>query len=68
VELLTTTGSGRVRIRHKSELLPQQRRWLGLLCGRSLRGARPLPSVEELAIEGLTSDEWNALNRVLAER
>ena len=34
----------------------------------ALRGARPLPSVEELTIEGLTSDEWNALNRVLAER
>ena len=34
----------------------------------ALRSARPLPSVEELTIEGLTSDEWNALNRVLAER
>ena len=34
----------------------------------ALRRARPLPSVEELTIEGLTLDEWNALNAVLAER
>lgn len=34
----------------------------------ALRRARPLPSVDELTIEGLTSDEWNALNAVLAER
>lgn len=34
----------------------------------ALRRARPLPSVEELTIEGLTTDEWNALNAVLAER
>jgi hypothetical protein len=34
----------------------------------ALRRARPLPSVEQLTIEGLTVDEWNALNVVLAER
>ncbi len=34
----------------------------------ALRRARPLPSVEELSIEGLTGNEWNALNNVLAER
>lgn len=34
----------------------------------ALRVARPLPSVEELTIEGLTNDEWNALNAALAER
>jgi hypothetical protein len=34
----------------------------------ALRRARPLPSVEELTIEGLTLDEWNALNVALTER
>jgi hypothetical protein len=34
----------------------------------ALLRARPLPSVEELTIEGLTFDEWNALNVVLSER
>lgn len=34
----------------------------------ALRRARPLPSVEELTIDGLTGDEWDALNAVLAER
>lgn len=34
----------------------------------ALRRARPLPSVEELTIEGLTPDEWHALNDVLSER
>jgi hypothetical protein len=34
----------------------------------ALRRARPLPSVEELTIEGLTPDEWHALNVVLSER
>jgi hypothetical protein len=34
----------------------------------ALRRARPLPSVEELTIEGLTVEEWNALTAVLAER
>ena len=34
----------------------------------ALRRARPVPDVEELAIEGLTIDEWDALNRVPAER
>jgi hypothetical protein len=35
---------------------------------QALRRARPLPSVEELTIEGLTIEEWNALTAVLAER
>ncbi len=35
---------------------------------QALRRARPLPSVEELTIEGLTTEEWNALTAVLAER
>ncbi len=34
----------------------------------ALRRARPLPSVEELTIEGLTLDEWTALNTALAGR
>jgi len=29
----------------------------------ALRRARPLPSVEELTIAGLTLDEWNAEHR-----
>ena len=34
----------------------------------ALRRARPLPSDAELAIEGLTDDEWKAFEKALAER
>ena len=34
----------------------------------ALRLARPLPSEDDFAIEGLTPDEWSTLNAVLAER
>jgi len=34
----------------------------------ALRRARPLPSADDFAIEGLTPDEWSTLNAVLAER
>jgi len=34
----------------------------------ALRRARPLPSDDELAIGGLTDDEWNAFREALAER
>lgn len=34
----------------------------------ALRRARPLPSADDLRIEGLTPEEWRALNAVLAER
>ena len=34
----------------------------------ALRRARPLPSDAELAIEGLTEDEWKAFEKALAER
>lgn len=34
----------------------------------ALRLARPLPSADELAIEGLTDDEWDAFMQALADR
>jgi hypothetical protein len=34
----------------------------------ALRRARPLPSADDFAIEGLTPEEWSTLNAVLAER
>ena len=34
----------------------------------ALRNAKPLPSNEELAIEGLTDAEWAAFEKALAER
>lgn len=34
----------------------------------ALRHARPVPTDEELAIEGLTDDEWQAFRRALADR
>jgi len=34
----------------------------------ALRRARPLPSDSEMAIEGLTEDEWKAFEQALAER
>ncbi len=33
----------------------------------ALRRARPLPSAQEFAIEGLTEPEWQALQDALAE-
>lgn len=30
--------------------------------------ARPLPSDDDMAIEGLTEDEWKAFEQALAER
>lgn len=34
----------------------------------ALRLARPLPSDDEMAIDGLTDDEWKAFQQALAER
>jgi len=34
----------------------------------ALRRAQPLPARGELAIEGLTDDEWKAFEKALAER
>lgn len=34
----------------------------------ALQHARPLPSDDEMAIEGLTDDEWNAFEKALAEQ
>jgi hypothetical protein len=34
----------------------------------ALRVARPLPPLGEMAIEGLTDDEWDAFERALSER
>jgi hypothetical protein len=34
----------------------------------ALRRARPLPSDAEMAIEGLTDEEWTAFEQALAER
>lgn len=34
----------------------------------ALKRARPLPTDEEMAIEGLTDDEWKAFEKALAER
>jgi hypothetical protein len=34
----------------------------------AMKRARPLPSDEEMAIDGLTDDEWTALEMALAER
>lgn len=33
----------------------------------ALRRARPLPSPDELEIEGLTDEEWEAFQKVLSE-
>ena len=34
----------------------------------ALRLARPLPDADEMAIEGLTDDEWEAFEQALADR
>jgi hypothetical protein len=34
----------------------------------ALRLARPLPAAEDMVIEGLTDDEWNAFEQALADR
>lgn len=34
----------------------------------ALQRARPLPSDDDMAIEGLTEDEWKAFEQALAER
>ncbi|HKY14394.1 MAG TPA: hypothetical protein VJM33_05680 [Microthrixaceae bacterium] len=34
----------------------------------ALRRARPAPTAEELEIEGLTDEEWQAFQQALAER
>jgi hypothetical protein len=39
-----------------------------LLGDEALRQARPLPSDAEMAIEGLTDEEWIAFEQALIER
>jgi hypothetical protein len=34
----------------------------------ALQKARPLPSDADMAVEGLTDDEWEAFERALADR
>lgn len=34
----------------------------------AVRHARPVPSADALAIEGLTDEEWDAFEQALAER
>lgn len=34
----------------------------------ALQRARPLPSDDDMAIEGLTDDEWDAFERALTDR
>ncbi len=34
----------------------------------ALKRARPLPTDDEMTIEGLTDDEWMAFEKALAER
>lgn len=34
----------------------------------ALRRARPVPRDDEIAIDGLTDDEWKAFEKALAER
>lgn len=34
----------------------------------ALREAKPMPSNDEMAIDGLTDEEWDAFERALAER
>lgn len=34
----------------------------------ALRQARPVPSADELAIEGVTVEEWDAVQAALADR
>ena len=34
----------------------------------ALRLARPLPGADEMAIDGLTDDEWEAFQQALADR
>ncbi len=39
-----------------------------LPAGEAIRQARPLPSDDDMAIEGLTDEEWTAFAEALAER
>ena len=39
-----------------------------LLPAEALKAARPVPNLEDLAIEGLTEAEWKAFEQALAER
>ena len=50
---------------------PNSREPAGLLVlppAEALRRARPLPCDAEMAIEGLTEDEWKAFEKALADR
>jgi len=41
---------------------------MALPASEALRRARPLPRAEEMAIEGLTDDEWKAFEAALRDR
>ncbi len=48
---------------------PENPEGLTVLCPQEALGrARPLPSDEDMAIDGLTDDEWRAFETALAER
>lgn len=48
---------------------PQESRHLTVVTPKEARQrARPLPSVDDMAIEGLTDEEWDAFEHALAER
>lgn len=52
-------------------VVPQPEKPTGLTVvspDEALKRAQPLPTAEELAIEGLTDDEWKAFEKALAER
>ncbi len=48
---------------------PKEPEPLTLLPAReALKHARPMPSADEMAIEGLTDDEWKAFEAALKDR
>lgn len=48
---------------------PQQPSHLTVVTPKeALQRARPLPSDEDMAVEGLTGEEWDAFEQALADR
>lgn len=67
--LLTDEEPGRTLVRVSVAPHPDEPTGLTVLDPEeALKRARPLPSDEEMAIEGLTDDEWKAFENALAER
>ena len=47
---------------------PDQPLIVALAPEEALKAAQPLPADEEMVIEGLTDEEWEAFERALADR